>query len=620
MNGAGLKADSVTPDNQIHRVSIAGKKGLPGWYVAKELNGKLFASFGDWSTGEKHTFKNGQEDTCNLSQEELLTLSILAEQGRKEIERRQQKAAEISLKVWQDAEPVPLDHPYLITKGIAPHEARFEAKTGALLIDLIDRNGNHVSIQRIKDKSQLQSEDEPSKRLFKYGQKKGCCHVIEGTADRVFICEGFATGATINELTGNKVLVAIDSGNLLAVARITREKYPDWKNPKPIHIAADNDHRKAKEIDPKTGKPKKNVGLEKGKEAAEAIGADLVYPEGIEGTDFNDMRAELGEDRTRAALLQEKSRVKSLTAQEVMAKEYPAIKWAVENIIPEGLTIIAGRPKFGKSWLMLGLSYAVANGLPAWDYGRTKRGSVYGLFLEDSYRRIKDRMQSMEGYFDTFPANLHLFTDFPRIGQGFIRELERLIKFDKNTGVVIVDTLQKVRPKSQGGKRNLYQAEYEDFERLQKLAIYYGIPIIAIHHTRKGGHGKETNPMDEMSGSTGIQGVADTLIVCTRTGNQGVMHVTGREVNEESYPMEFNQLNMTWKVSPPEAKRIEIGGMLLNDWFKKNPEISAVELAGLANMNLRRAQEKLSELAEEGKLIVHRTEGKKKFYSPTEIF
>jgi phage/plasmid primase-like uncharacterized protein len=609
LNNAGLKADSVIPDSQIHRVKVAGKKGLPGWYVAKEFNGKLFASFGDWSTQQKYTFKNGQEDACNLSAEELITLSTLAEQERQEFERRQQKAAEISLKVWQEAGPVPLDHPYLINKGISPHEARFEAKTGAILIDLIDRNGNHVSIQRIKDKSQLQSEDEPSKRLFKYGQKKGCCHVIEGNADKIFICEGFATGATINELTGFKVLVAVDSGNILYVARITREKYPDWKNPKPIIIAADNDHKK-----------KVNVGLEKAREAAEEIGAEVIFPEGIEGTDWNDHCAEKGPEATRAALLQEKPRVKSLTAQEIMETVYPPIKWAVEGIIPEGLTIIAGRPKFGKSWMMLGLCYAVANGLPAWDYGRTKKGSVYGLFLEDSYRRIQDRMKSMEGYFDTFPPNLHIFTDFPRIGSGFIRELERLIKADKNTGVVIVDTLQKVRPKSAGGKRNLYQAEYEDFERLQKVAIYYGIPIIAIHHTRKGGHGKESNPMDEMSGSTGIQGVADTLIVCSRDGDKGKMYVTGREVNEEEYPMQFNKRNMTWKVFNPDAKQIEIGGLLLNEWFEKNCEICAAELAELENINLRRAQEKLSAAEAEGKLRLSRLEGRKKFYSPTEIF
>lgn len=291
MQNLGLIVDTVTVDKKLHRLPVFGKKGLPGWYVAKEVNGKLFATFGDWSTQQKYTFKNGQEDTCNLSPDDLRVMALLAEAERKERERRQRKAAEMSLKVWQAAGPVPADHPYLITKGIKSHQARFEAETGALLINLIDRNGNHVSIQRIKDKSQLSSPEEPSKRLFKYGRKKGCCHVIDGATDKIFICEGFATGATINELTGCKVLVAIDSGNLLQVAKITREKYPDWKNPKPIYIAADNDHKK-----------RDNVGLTKAREAAEEIGAECIFPEGIEGTDFNDMAAEKGAEATRAVI------------------------------------------------------------------------------------------------------------------------------------------------------------------------------------------------------------------------------------------------------------------------------------------------------------------------------
>lgn len=201
-----------------------------------------------------------------------------------------------------------------------------------------------------------------------------------------------------------------------------------------------------------------------------------------------------------------------------------------------------------------------------------------------------------------------------------MRETERLINEDQDIGVIIIDTLQKIRPKSKGGKRNLYQAEYEDYERLQKLSIKHGVPIICIHHTRKSTPGKKNNPMDEMSGSTGIQGVADTLIVCVREGNKGTMHVTGREVNEEDYPMEFIKLNMTWKLSSPEAQQIDIGPMMLGDWFKSNSEITAKEAAEIFNINERRAREKLADLTTAEKLFVCRTEGRKKFFSPTEIF
>lgn len=621
MRSKGLQAENIITDNQIKRVPVAGKKGKPGWYVATEINGKIFAHYGDWTTGEKYAFKNGQEDAYTLTDEERIALDLLAEQERRERARKQEKAAKLSLDVWEAAKPVPEDHPYLQTKGIKAHEARFEEATGALLINLKDRNGNHASIQRIWDESQLQSPDAPGKKLFKYGKKQGCCHVIDGKTDRIFICEGFATGATINEETKCKVLVAIDSGNLLHVAKIAREMFGDWKNAQHIIIAADNDWKKAEEIDPRTGKKKENVGLKKAKEAAEAIGADLIKPEGIEGSDFNDMRNEKGPEATKSALLDEKPQVQSKTFKEIMEATYPDIRWAVEGIIPEGLTILAGRPKFGKSWLMLGLTYAIATGSLAWEYGRTRKGNSYYLALEDSFRRIRDRGLSMEGYINEYPDNMHVFTGFPRIGEGFLREVERIIKNDDKIGVIVVDTLQKIRPKSKGGKRNLYQAEYEDYERLQRLAIHYGIPVIAIHHTRKGGqNGKNSNPMDEMSGSSGIQGVADTLIVCTRDGNQGVMHVTGREVNEEDYPMEFNKRNMTWKLSAPEAHQLDTGPMMLSNWFESNVEITVKEAAEVFDVNERTASRKISKLVEEGKLVVHRNEGPLKFYSPTDIF
>ncbi|MCL7486653.1 MAG: AAA family ATPase [Desulfobulbaceae bacterium] len=622
--GIGFRGDAgqIKINAGFHHAPVDGDKGgkKSGSYkiTGNSLQEITWAFFENHKNGQKYRYPaDGQDSACNQSPGERLANSLIAEKKRQEDERerakRQEKAAEDSSTVWEAAGPVPNDHPVLITKRVQSHEARFEKSTGALIIKIVDRNGNHVSIQRIFDKSQ-RGENEPTKLLYKYGQKKGCFSIIEGKEDKIFIAEGWATAATVNELTGCKAYVAIDAGNLLSVAKTVREIYPDWKNPKPIIIAADNDWKKAEEIG-------KNTGLEAGKEAADAIGADLIYPEGIEGTDFNDMRSELGDGPTKAALLQEKPRVKSLTAREIMETDYPPIKWAAEGIIPEGLTIIAGRPKFGKSWMMLGLCYAVAMGFPAWEYARTKKGSAYYLALEDSYRRAKDRMQSMEGYFDTYPDNLHIFTDFPRIGNGFVRELERIVQSDKNTGIVVVDTLQKVRPKSNGGKRNLYQAEYEDYERLQRFSIHYGVPVVCVHHTRKGSPGaKNSSPIDEMSGSTGIQGVADTLIVCTRDGNQGIMHVTGREVNEEDYPLEFNRRNMTWKLFPPEQQQIDIGPMMLSEFFKTNVEITVKQAADVFDVNERTARRMIGELVDQGRLIICRSEGPLKYYSPSNIF
>lgn len=316
---------------------------------------------------------------------------------------------------------------------------------------------------------------------------------------------------------------------------------------------------------------------------------------------------------------------RSITVAKIMSTAYSPIQWAVPGIIPEGMTVLAGRPKFGKSWLMLGLSYAVSTGSMVWGFSQTKKASVHYLALEDSERRIQDRIRQMEGYFDEYPNNLYIYTDFPRIGEGFIEELTAILERDKEAGLIIIDTLQKVRPMT-GGKRagaNLYQTEYEDYEKIQKWSIQSGIPVICIHHTRKGDPSKASNPFDEMSGSTGIQGVADTLIVCDkeRGSNEGIMSVTGREVCEEDYPMFFHRDTMTWEIKTPE-KSVDSGPFILSTWFNNNDSITVKEAAELWAINQLTARRKLDKLVEQGEFTKNKDNTKKNLirYYPENVF
>jgi phage/plasmid primase-like uncharacterized protein len=578
---------------QTNRYRMAGKKSKDGFCIAYERDGgKVYAVYGTWTDrdlDQKWTNNGAGTEHCNQEWRDLMTTRALI------AESEQQQAAIKARAMWDRAQECSA-HPYLEAKGVHAHGCRVLGNT--LLIPSYDADGQIKTLQTI-------SHNFEKKFLYK-GTYKGCCFPIAGSDSRIFIAEGFATGATINELTGCKVLVAFNAGNLLEVARAARVMYSQ----KRIVIAADNDH-----------KLEKNVGIEKAQEAAALINAEVVIPECPPGTDFNDLAA-VDPERAKSLLMGGKA-PRSVSIARIMATDYKPIKWAVEGIVPEGLTVLAGRPKFGKSWLMLGLSYAISNGIEAWGYGKTKKASVYYLALEDSERRIKDRVQSMEGYFDTYPDNLHIFTDFPKLGQGFVDELDRLISADGNVGAVIIDTLQKIRPNSGGGKRNLYQAEYEDFETLQKLAISRGVPIIAVHHTRKRStKGEPVNPMDEISGSSGIQGVADTLIVCVRDGNKGMMHVIGREVDEEDYPMEFSRYNMTWKLSAPECKQIDVGPMVLSEWFKTHDTITSKESAEVFGINQRTAKRKLNAMVEEKKLMIMEAKNPKEpaIYKPTEIF
>ena len=182
---------------------------------------------------------------------------------------------------------------YLDKKGIFSHGLT-EYK-GALVVPAYDINRQLWTLQFI--------DTEGKKRFLSGGKKKGCFFTLGSldNAERVFICEGYATGATVYETMNEPVVVAFDSGNLKPVAQAIREKYSNIK----IIFCADNDCYHENGINP---------GLEKSREAAQVVGAEVVFPEfkdcSIHPTDFNDLM-----------LLEGKEAVKSIIENSLAPKE-----------------------------------------------------------------------------------------------------------------------------------------------------------------------------------------------------------------------------------------------------------------------------------------------------------
>ncbi len=162
-----------------------------------------------------------------------------AETELKNIQERASAKAEI---IWNNANDIST-HKYLSKKKVLSHGLK-EYK-GCLVIPLKDVDGKLWSLQFITENAE--------KRFLNGGRKKGCHFLIGTLAENAFICEGYATGATVYECTGKPVVVAFDSGNLKSVVQAIHEKYPKLK----IAICADNDCYN--DI---------NSGLEKAKEAA----------------------------------------------------------------------------------------------------------------------------------------------------------------------------------------------------------------------------------------------------------------------------------------------------------------------------------------------------------------
>ena len=227
-----------------------------------------------------------------------------------------------------------------------------------------------------------------------------------------------------------------------------------------------------------------------------------------------------------------------ISAAELQVKAIPPAVWYVDRLIPAGETILTAPSKFGKSWLSMDMSINVANGMPFLGRTTQKSGVLY-LALEDSERRLKQRMNKLLNNGQA-PSNLYFLTKAGTLDTGLIDQLKEQLREKPDIKVIIIDTFQKIRGNT--NSKNMYGADYNDMGALKDFADSNDIAVMLIHHNRK--MRDDGDVFNQISGSTGIMGAADTIIVLTRDkrdDKETKMHVTGRDVNEEHYVLEFNK-------------------------------------------------------------------------------
>jgi hypothetical protein len=232
-----------------------------------------------------------------------------------------------------------------------------------------------------------------------------------------------------------------------------------------------------------------------------------------------------------------------ITAADLMAAQLPPIRWIVPELLPEGLTILAGKPKMGKSWLALALGLAVASGTEVLGRGPLERGPVLYLALEDHDRRLQRRLALLLD--DTLaPDLLELLTVCPRLHEGGLAIISEWLRARAGARLVIIDTLAKVRPPTPA-HLGMYEADYEALGALKHLADTYAIALVLIHHLRKQA---AADVFDQVSGSTGLTGAADGTLILNRDRGSGeaVLHVTGRDVDERQVHLTFDRERALW--------------------------------------------------------------------------
>ncbi len=185
----------------------------------------------------------------------------------------------------------------------------------------------------------------------------------------------------------------------------------------------------------------------------------------------------------------------TITGSELLSKETLQIPFVVQDLIPTGLTLLAGAAKAGKSWLALWLSVQITNGEQVWGYN-VKGGTTLYLCYEDIEIRIQNRLLDIT---DDGPSNVHFCTEVSRLGGELEMRIKNFIAEHTDTKLIIIDTLQTVRPPN---TESNYSNDYSDLMVLKKLADECKIAILLIHHFRKQ---RDGDVFHQITGSTGLQ-------------------------------------------------------------------------------------------------------------------
>lgn len=232
--------------------------------------------------------------------------------------------------------------------------------------------------------------------------------------------------------------------------------------------------------------------------------------------------------------------LKTIRASQLEHMEFPETRWAVPNLIPEGLTIFAGRPKLGKSWLILNLLLSITTGRKALGQMPVEPQEALYLSLEDNGRRLQERMRLLLPE-QRFPAGLHFATRLHRLDRGGMQQLQRFIADNPAIKTIVIDTFSKIRPLA--GKGNSYDEDYDILGTLQQFAFKNHLAVVLIHHTRKS---ESENIIDEIAGSTGISAAADSILVLKKISGVMTLYATGRDYDSRELALHFNRETGGW--------------------------------------------------------------------------
>jgi len=455
----------IIDDGQIHRFSTNDDlSSADGWYILHS-DGIPAGVFGCWRQGYQTTWR--AEIDRQLTPQELdehrVKIDAMAQKRDLERQKIALQAQDKANDIWSNSITPADEHPYVKLKGIKPYAARLHEQNLVIPI-YID---NKIS--------SLQFINVDGNKKFLQGGKiaGGSCLLGEiNEKSPIFICEGYATGASIHESTGKPVAVSFNAGNLMKVAKLLRDLYPKH----PLIVAGDDDWKTAN-----------NPGKQSATEAATAVGAKLVFPyfkdpRQDKWTDFNDMVADQGMFITGVALEDaiaseplgpKKFSLKqfSLNGQsEVMKEQMLADVFVLGRMAILGQFIVFyAAPNVGKTLLVI---WMIIQGIKNGDIDGS---DIFYVNADDNHKGLVFKLALAEKY--GFHMLAPGYANFK--SADFLTYIKKMIDDGNARGkVVILDTLKKFVDIMRKDKSS-------DFGVVMRSFVSHGGTVIGLGHTNK---------------------------------------------------------------------------------------------------------------------------------------
>lgn len=290
------------------------------------------------------------------------------------------------------------------------------------------------------------------------------------------------------------------------------------------------------------------------------------------------------------------------SAATLQAKTFALLRFVIPGYVPEGLTLLAGKPKIGKSWWALDAGLAVAGGTHFFGT-KADEGDVLYLALEDGERRLKDRITKVLPAFATFPQRFHYATKWPRANEGGLDRIREWIKTAQNPRLIVIDVLARFRV-PQTNQLAVYQQDYDAIAALQAIASETNVAIVVVHHLRKGA--ADSDPFDTISGTLGLSGAADGCLILARDGHGNVtLYLRGRDVEEQETAVQFDRSTCRWKPlgEADDVRRSKERRAILNALEEAKEPMSRTELAAATGKPANTIDQLLWKMTREGEIM-----------------